>query len=152
MKYIVEGERVREASTITQQMVKNMYLSNSRNVSRKLEEVVLSYKVEKALSKEKILEIYLNFIEYGPKIFGIKAAAHHYFKKSPSEINPKEAAFLAMLLPNPRSYYVSFEQRRLTAFAQSRISEILKKMKMAKNISDEEYKLELLRPLSWEKK
>ena len=151
LREIVDGARFRGASTITQQMVKNIYLTNSRTIARKLEEAVLAHKVEKALRKDKILEIYLNSIEYGPRIYGIKAAAQHYFKKTPAEIGPREAAFLAMLLPSPKRYYISFQTKRLTGFAQGRIRAILQKMRMGKVISPEEYKIELKRPLSWEK-
>ncbi len=151
LREMVDGGRFRGASTITQQLVKNIYLTNSRTLARKLEEAFLAHKMEKALSKDKILEIYLNSIEYGPGIYGIKAAAQHYFNKTPAEISPREAAFLAMLLPSPKRYYISFETKRLTGFAQGRIKVILQKMRMGKIISPEEYKIEIKRPLSWEK-
>ncbi len=151
LREIVDGARFKGASTITLQVVKNIYLLNSRDLARKLEEAFLAYKVEKALSKEKILEIYLNSIEYGPGIYGIKAAAHHYFQKTAADINPKEAAFLAMLLPGPQSDNISLQAKRLTSSAQTRMSEILQKMKMGKFISPEEYKIALKRPMNWEK-
>ena len=151
LREIVDGARFKGASTITQQMVKTIYLSNSSDIARKLEEAVLAHKVGKALSKEKILEIYLNSIEFGPGIYGIKAAAHHYFQKTAADISPKEAAFLAMLLPVPKSYDISFQNKSLTSFANTRISAILQKMEIGKIISPEEYKIALNRPLSWEK-
>jgi monofunctional biosynthetic peptidoglycan transglycosylase len=106
--------------------------------------------VEKELSKKRILEIYLNCIEYGPGLFGIREASQHYFKKAPSDLTAKESAFLAMLLPSPKKYYVSFKKRELTKFAKSRIQAILKKMKMGKVISQEQLESELATPLSWE--
>ena len=151
LREIVDGARFKGASTIAQQVVKTIYLLNSRDLARKLAEAVLAHKVQKALSKEKILEIYLNSIEYGPGIYGIKAAAHHYFQKTAADINPKEAAFLAMLLLSPKSNDTSFETKRLTSSAQNQISEILQKMKMGKIISPEEYNIALKLPMTWEK-
>jgi monofunctional biosynthetic peptidoglycan transglycosylase len=148
---MVEVKRFRGASTITQQMVKNVFLSESRTIWRKIHEIVLAQKVEKVLSKTKILEVYLNVIEFGPGIYGIKAAANHYFRKSPEVINAKEAAFLAMLLPSPKRYYISFRKKKLTKFARTRINAILVKMRMGKVINADEYESYKLSQLSWEK-
>ena len=147
---MADGSRYRGASTITQQMVKNIFLSGYFTLWRKIHEIVLVRKVEQKLSKDKILEIYLNCIEYGPGLYGIKAAAKHYFKKTPGSLGPKESAFLAMLLPSPKKYYVSFKRKHLTKFAKSRIAAILKKMRMGKIITPEEYEAQLTLPLSWE--
>ncbi len=148
---MVDEGKFRGASTITQQMVKNVYLSNSRTLWRKLYEIILAHKVDRVLTKNKILEIYLNSIEYGPGLYGIRAASQHYFKKSPASLGPKESAFLAMLLPSPKRYYVSFSKKRLTKFASSRIKAILKKMRMGKLITPEQFEYEVATPLSWEK-
>lgn len=148
---MLEGSRFRGASTITQQMVKNVYLSESRTLWRKLHEIILAFKVEEVLSKTRILEIYFNCIEYGPGIYGIKNASLHYFKKHPSGLSPREAAFLAMLLPSPKRYYVSFKKKRLTKFAQIRIKAILTKMRMGKVITPEQYQSELNSKFNWEK-
>jgi monofunctional biosynthetic peptidoglycan transglycosylase len=147
---MVKGDRFRGASTISQQMVKNVYLSESRTPWRKIHEIILTHKVEEALSKDRILEVYLNSIEFGPAIYGIKEASYHYFKKHPSELSPREGAFIAMLLPSPKKYYVSFKKKSLTKFAQGRIKAILRKMKMAKIISEERMQTELVTPFSWE--
>jgi monofunctional glycosyltransferase len=148
---MLAGERFRGASTITQQMVKNIYLTEDRTLWRKLHEIILAQKVERVMSKDRILEIYLNSIEYGPGIFGINQASYHYFKKHPSALTAKEGAFLAMLLPSPKKYYVSFKKRRLTTFARERIQNILVKMRMGKVISpDQHSSLKDVR-LSWEK-
>lgn len=147
---MVTTERFRGASTITQQMVKNVLLSDSRTLWRKLHEIVLAQKVEKVLSKDRILELYLNSIEFGPGIYGLKNASNHYFKKLPSQITPREGAFLAMLLPSPKRYYVSFKKKKLTKFARIRIKAILVKMRMAKIISLERYESELKSGFSWE--
>ncbi len=147
---MLEKKKFRGASTITQQMVKNVFLTNERTLWRKLHEIVLAQKVEKELSKDRILEVYLNVIEFGPDIYGIDQAAHHYFKKYPSGLNPKEAAFLAMLLPSPKKYYRSFKKRKLTPFAAKRIEAILVKMRMAKILSKDQYELEKERRFNWE--
>lgn len=148
---MVEERRFRGASTITQQMVKNVFLSEDRTLWRKLHEMILSQKVEKVLSKDKILEVYLNCIEYGPNIYGIRAASYHYFKKHPSALGPREGAFLAMLLPSPKRYYMSFKKRQLTPFAQGRVRTILKKLRMGKVINPGQYQNEISRRFSWER-
>lgn len=148
---MVDEGRFRGASTITQQMVKNVFLSDSRTLWRKLHEILLAHKVDKHLSKNRILEIYLNSIEYGPRLYGIKAAAKHYFGKTPAALSPKESAFLAMLLPSPKRYYISFSKKRLTKFASSRIKAILKKMRMGKVITPDQYEAEMGTALSWER-
>lgn len=91
-------------STISQQLAKNLYLSPSKNPVRKLREAVLTWRIENALTKRRILEIYLNVVEWGDGIFGIEAAARHYFGKPAAELTPRESAKLAAVLPNPRRY------------------------------------------------
>jgi len=147
---MVEDKRFRGASTITQQMVKNVYLAHSPALWRKIQEILLAQKVEHVLSKDRILEIYLNSIEYGPGIYGIKAASQHYFRKHPSELKAREGAFLAMLLPSPRRYYVSFKRKQMTAFAKLRVKAILKKMRQGKIITQDQYESELNRKFIWE--
>jgi monofunctional biosynthetic peptidoglycan transglycosylase len=89
------------ASTITMQLARNLYLYPDKTVRRKLLEVLLAFKLERALTKNRILEIYLNVAEWGPGVFGITAASRHHFDKPPSEIGPLEASFLASILPLP---------------------------------------------------
>jgi monofunctional biosynthetic peptidoglycan transglycosylase len=99
-------------STITQQLAKNLYLSPSKNPVRKLREAIITWRLERALSKRRILEIYLNTAEWGDKgIFGIEAAAQHYYGKHASELGPGEAARLAAVLPNPRKFSPLGNQR-----------------------------------------
>lgn len=148
---MLDDKRYRGASTITQQMVKNIFLSQKKTITRKFHEFILTYKVEKAISKARILEVYLNCIEYGPGIYGIKNAAYHYFKKSPAHLTPKEGAFLAMLLPSPKRYYISFKRKELTLFAKKRIEAILVKMRMGKVLTFSEYENQKNTPLIWEK-
>lgn len=91
-------------STISQQLVKNLYLTPSKNPIRKLKEAVLTWRLERNLSKRRIIEIYLNVAEWGDGIFGIGAAARHYFGKSAADLSAREAALLAVVLPSPLRY------------------------------------------------
>lgn len=88
-------------STITQQLAKNLYLSPSKNPVRKIKEAIYAWRLERALSKKRIVELYLNAAEWGDGIFGIQAAARHYYKKNASALTAEEAARLATVLPNP---------------------------------------------------
>ncbi len=91
-------------STISQQLAKNIYLSPSKNPVRKLKEAILTWRIERTLSKRQILENYLNVAEWGDGIFGIEAAARHYYHKSAKNLTGEEAAHLAAVLPNPIAY------------------------------------------------
>lgn len=91
-------------STITQQLAKNLYLNPSKNPLRKVREVIITWRMERDLSKKRILELYLNVVEWGEGIFGIEAASRHYYGKHSSELTPEESARLAVILPNPRRY------------------------------------------------
>ena len=95
----------RGASTITQQLAKNLYLSEDRNFLRKGREAVITYFLEKELSKNRILEIYLNVIEWGDGIYGAEAASRYYFKKSASGLSASEAAYLAAMIPSPLNVF-----------------------------------------------
>jgi monofunctional biosynthetic peptidoglycan transglycosylase len=91
-------------STITQQLAKNLFLSGERTLLRKAQEMVLALMLEALLDKERILEIYLNSVEWGEGVFGAEAAAQHYFRKSAARLNTWEAARLAVMLPRPRYF------------------------------------------------
>jgi monofunctional glycosyltransferase len=95
----------RGASTITQQLAKNLYLSEERNFLRKGREAAYTYFIERNLSKRRILEIYLNVIEWGDGIYGAEAAARTYFKKSASDLSPQEAAYLSAMIPSPLNVF-----------------------------------------------
>jgi monofunctional biosynthetic peptidoglycan transglycosylase len=103
-KNIKKGRFQYGGSTISQQLAKNLYLTPSRNPVRKLKEAVLTWRIERTLSKRRILEIYLNVAEWGEGVFGIEAASQRYFGKSASAIDAREAARLVSALPNPRRY------------------------------------------------
>jgi monofunctional biosynthetic peptidoglycan transglycosylase len=95
----------RGASTITQQLAKNLYLSSERSFARKLREAFITYFIERTLPKRRILEIYLNVIEWGDGIYGAEAAAQTYFGKPAAALTPQEAAFLSAMIPNPRTVF-----------------------------------------------
>jgi membrane peptidoglycan carboxypeptidase len=94
----------RGASTITMQLAKNLFLSRDKTLARKLEEVVLTDYLEQTFSKDELMELYLNVIEFGPAVYGITAASEYYFGRAPAELNLAECLFLSSLLPAPRRY------------------------------------------------
>jgi monofunctional biosynthetic peptidoglycan transglycosylase len=95
----------RGGSTISQQLAKNLYLSSERSLTRKVREAVITYFMERTLSKRRILEIYLNVIEWGDGIYGAEAAAQTYFHKHASDLTPSEAAFLSAMIPSPLNIF-----------------------------------------------
>lgn len=102
-------------STISQQLSKNLYLSPSKNPVRKIREAVITWRMERKLSKRRILELYLNVAEWGDRgIFGIETAARNYYGKSAAELGPDEAARLAAVLPNPRKFNPLGDSRYVT--------------------------------------
>lgn len=88
-------------STITQQLAKNLYFSPEKSLTRKAQEAIVTFRLEHSLSKDRILELYLNVVEWGDGIYGAEAAARHYFKTSAANLSPKQAATLAAMLPGP---------------------------------------------------
>src|SRR6058998_3796378 len=105
-------DRLRGASTITQQLAKNLYLSSSRNPIRKVKEAAIALRLELALSKDRILELYLNVAEWGPGIWGVDAASRAYFAVPASRLSPEQAAELAATLPHPRTSNPTFRPER----------------------------------------
>ena len=103
-KNLKKGRIVAGGSTISQQLAKNLFLSTRRTPWRKIEEAIITLMLEKMMSKRRILEIYLNVIEWGNGVFGAEAAARHYFGTSASNLSPWQAAALAATIPNPRYY------------------------------------------------
>lgn len=115
------------ASTLTQQLARNLYLSPSKNPVRKLKEAILTWRLERTLSKKRILELYLNSVEWGDGIFGIEQASRHYYGKSARRLTAREAARLAAVLPNPLKYrpegssrYVQRKAERIYRIMQRR--------------------------------
>ncbi len=127
------------ASSITMQMVKNVLLSHEKTLSRKLQELFLVWYVEKILSKQRILELYFNAIEFGPRLYGIGAAARHYFGKSATDINPLEATFFSSILPSPKRRYEQYCHGALTPKWDKYLRRILLRMYERGRLTEEEY-------------
>jgi monofunctional glycosyltransferase len=130
-----KGRFARGGSTITQQMIKNVLLSKEKTISRKVREYVLARRAEEILTKRRILEIYLNVVEWGENIYGIEAASRAYFGKPSSGLNAAEAAFLAGMLPNPH-YYNPYKHLDK---ARERQERVLFNMQQARLLSQDEY-------------
>ncbi len=114
-------------STITQQVAKNLFRSNSRNYVRKAQEVVITYMIETVMSKQRILEIYLNIAELGEGVFGAEAAARHYFHVPAANLSASQAARLAAMLPRPKFY----DKHQSSAYLASRTDILLRRMPRA---------------------
>jgi monofunctional glycosyltransferase len=114
-------------STITQQLAKNLFLSGSRSYLRKAQEMVIAFMLETVMSKERILEIYLNVVEFGRGVFGAEAAARHYYGVTAASLNAGQAARLAVMLPNPRFY----DRHRDTNYLARRTTVIMTRMNSA---------------------
>ena len=126
----------RGASTITQQIAKNIYLSREKTISRKSKELYLALRMEQELTKGRIIELYLNVVELGPMVYGIGHASRYYFGKPASEMTPRECAFLAAMLPGPR---VAYNPYRNMSKVLRRSDLILKLLKSNRVLSEEEY-------------
>jgi monofunctional biosynthetic peptidoglycan transglycosylase len=126
------------ASTITQQTAKNLYLSREKTVTRKLKEIYLAWRMEQELTKGRILELYLNVVELGPMVYGIGHGSKYYFGKSPSELTPRESAFLAAMLPGPR---VAYNPYRNLGKVSRRSDMILRNLRSNGVISAEEFEI-----------
>jgi hypothetical protein len=111
-KNIRTGKFARGASTISMQLIKNVFLTREKTMARKLEEILLVYMLENnyIVSKERMFEVYLNLIEWGPNVYGIGEASRFYFQKSPAELNLNEALYLASIVPSPKGFMYKFEK------------------------------------------
>lgn len=123
-KLVAKAPKIIGGSTITQQLAKNLFLSGERTLLRKGEELLLTLLLEAMLDKQRILEIYLNNVEWGEGIFGAEAAAQHYYRKPAARLSPYEAARLAVMLPRPRY----FETRPNSDYLASRANTIVARM------------------------
>ena len=119
-----KGGVVAGASTISQQLAKNLFLSGDRSWLRKGQEAVITWMLEATLSKRRILELYLNFAEWGEGVFGAEAAARYHFGSGAAMLGPEQAAYLAAILPSPRKYVAG----RQTPYIQGRIETIRARM------------------------
>lgn len=139
-----KGRFARGGSTITQQMIKNVLLSREKTIGRKVREYFLARKAEELLTKRKILEIYLNEVEWGEKLYGIEAASRYYFDKHVSELTLAEASLLAGMLPNPR-YFNPYKRMDK---AKERQERVLSNMLQAKIITEDLYRSAVSDPLT----
>lgn len=104
-----KGRFVRGASTISQQVAKNLFfVEREKTISRKMQEAVVTWEMEHRLTKQQILELYFNIIEFGPRIYGIKAAANHYFNRAPGNLTLLQSIWLGSIIPGPRRFYHQF--------------------------------------------
>ena len=138
IKYDLEKKSfARGASTITQQVAKNLYLSREKTISRKVKEVILAKRMEQELTKGRIIELYLNVIELGPMVYGIGHGAQYYFGKPASALTPRESAFLAAMLPGPRVAYNPYSNLSRVLRRSDMILGLLRKKGV---LTEEEYR------------
>lgn len=119
-KNLAKGRYVRGASTITMQFARNAFLHKQKTLRRKVREIILTRRIEKTLSKDRILELYLNIIEWGDGIYGAEAAARFYFGKSAAHLDWAEASLLAGMLPNPK-YFNPYKRMKACQRMQKRV-------------------------------
>jgi len=141
------GEAARGASTITQQLAKNLFLSRDKEVGRKLQELAITFLLESALGKDRILEIYLNIIEWGPDLRGLRPAARHYFHCEPQALTPAQMAFLVSIIPGPIKYQSSFAHGTPGPGLRLLIDNLLAKLRSVDAIGEEEYQRALSEPI-----
>jgi hypothetical protein len=133
------GGTARGASTITQQLAKNLFLSREKHLGRKLQELSLALLLESALGKERILEIYVNVIEWGPGLYGLRPAARTYFAREPQQLTPAQMAFLVSLIPGPIKYQASFSHGTPVAGFRQLVDALLAKLRAVEALTEDEY-------------
>jgi len=130
-----EGKFKRGASTISQQLAKNLFLSTSKNPVRKLNEALITWEMERILGKRRILEIYLNVIEWGDGIYGAEAAARNYFKAPAASLNADQAAFLSAIIPSPNGAYNPLTRRRKVEHRKNLIERLMRHVVIPRDLS-----------------
>ena len=116
------------ASTISMQLVKNVFLHREKTLARKIQEVLLTWWTERVMDKRDMIELYLNVIEYGPGIYGIRNAAKHYWNREPSELSPAEGVFIATILPNPKRYHTYYQKNAIPSGTLSNMRKFLSRL------------------------
>ena len=144
---LARGGAARGASTITQQLAKNLFLTRDKQLGRKLQELAITFLLESALGKDRILEIYLNIIEWGPDLRGLRPAARRYFGREPRELTPAEMAFLVAIIPGPIKYQRSFAHGSPGPGLRSLIDELLAKLRSVDAMGEEDYRRALAEPI-----
>jgi hypothetical protein len=140
--------RLRGASTISQQLAKNLFLSPERTLSRKFREALATLSLEAAVPKARLLEIYLNIAEWGPGVYGVGEAAAFWLGKDAREVTPKEAAFLASVIPAPRRYHARLARSGVSGAWAERVADILSKMWLQGHLTDDQLLRALDEPLA----
>jgi monofunctional biosynthetic peptidoglycan transglycosylase len=125
----------RGASTVSQQLAKNLFLSTSKNPVRKLHEALITWEMELIIGKRRILELYLNVIEWGDGIYGAEAAARNYFNTSASSLSQEQAAFLSAIIPNPNGAYSPTKHRRRVERRRNLILRLMRHVVIPKDLS-----------------
>ena len=141
------GSYARGGSTISQQLAKNLFLSREKSLGRKLQEASLALLLDSTLGKPRQLEIYLNVIEWGPGIYGLRQAARRYFGREPMELTPRQMAFLVSLIPAPIKYQRSFADGVPSPFLDGLMATLLAKLQAVGALSETEYEAALAEPL-----
>ena len=136
-EYAAGEKKLRGGSTITQQLAKNLFVGQQRTIERKLRELLYTLELERLLKKEEIISLYLNIVEFGPGIYGIKDAANTYFLQDPKNLSPKEAAYLASVLPSPSYHFKKVQRSGKTS--SWKVNIILENMRRLKHLSTSEY-------------
>jgi monofunctional glycosyltransferase len=137
---IRKREYQRGASTITQQVVKNVYINQDKTISRKLKEILIARDLESKFSKNEILEIYLNIAEFGPELYGVGMSGFHFFRRSTKNITADQGAYLALMLPSPRRNYFSIHDNHYISKKNSRkMNRILRDMRYLEYLSPKQY-------------
>jgi penicillin-binding protein 1A len=144
---LARGTFARGASTITQQLAKNLFLSREKKLGRKLAEAALALLLDATLGKHRVLEIYVNVIEWGPGLYGLRPAARHYFGREPAALTPKQMAFLVAMIPGPVKYQRSIPDGVPTAFFEGLIGNLLSKLHATGALDDAAFDAALVEPL-----
>ena len=139
-KNIEERRYVRGASTVSMQLVKNIFFSHEKTIARKLQEALLTFAMEQVVEvpKDRIMEIYLNIIEWGPNVYGIQAAARHYFGVHPRDLSLEQSTFLVTVIPGPRKYH-HYYRHGISDKWWDRMQRIMRVMVEREHITQEEY-------------
>ncbi len=141
------GRVVRGGSTISQQLAKNLFLSREKTLARKLREALVTIGLEATVPKQRLMEIYLNVVEWGPGLWGIGPAARHWFGKDARELTPKEAAFLATVIPNPVRYHAMWSKGAPSEAWEQHVDDLLRTMNGQGSLTDEELLAALDEPI-----
>jgi hypothetical protein len=145
---VADQTRVRGASTISQQLSKNLFLSPERTLARKVREALGTVALEAALPKARLMEIYLNIAEWGPGVYGVGEAARFWFGKDARELTPRESAFLATVIPSPRRFHARLHRSGITPGWNARIDDVLGKMHVQNQLTDEQLSAAREEPLA----